>query len=68
VGEAVFLADRLYIFSPSPGTIFKQMAITPPDRKSVEMQAVPAFQESVREVRHLLDQAARSSPTAASPA
>jgi len=68
VGEAVFLADRLYIFSPSPGTIFKQMAITPPDRKSVEMQAVPAFQDSVREVRHLLDQAGRSSPTDSSPA
>ncbi len=68
VGEAVFLADRLYIFSPSPGSIVQQMAITPPDRKSVEMQAVPAFQQSVREVRHLLDQAGRVSPTAPTPA
>jgi NitT/TauT family transport system ATP-binding protein len=65
VGEAVFLADRLYIFSASPGTIVKQMVVTPPDRKSVEMQAVPAFQESVREVRRMLDQAGRA-PTAAS--
>lgn len=59
VGEAVFLADRIYIFSGSPGTIVNQVACTPPDRKSVEMQAVPAFQESVRNIRHMLDQAGR---------
>jgi NitT/TauT family transport system ATP-binding protein len=59
VGEAVFLADRIYIFSASPGTIVNQVAVTPPDRKSVEMQAVPAFQESVRNIRHMLDQAGR---------
>jgi len=59
VGEAVFLADRIYLFSASPGTIVNQVAVTPPDRKSVEMQAVPAFQESVRNIRRLLDQAGR---------
>jgi NitT/TauT family transport system ATP-binding protein len=59
VGEAVFLSDRIYVFSSSPGTIVNQLAVTPPDRKSVEMQAVPAFQESVRNIRHLLDQAGR---------
>jgi ABC-type nitrate/sulfonate/bicarbonate transport system ATPase subunit len=68
VGEAVFLADRLYIFSASPGTIVKQVAVTPPDRKSVEMQAVPAFQESVRDVRRMLDQAGRIPTAASSPA
>jgi NitT/TauT family transport system ATP-binding protein len=66
VGEAVFLADRIYIFSASPGTIVDQVAVTPPDRKSVEMQAVPAFQESVRNIRHKLDQAGRSASTSAS--
>lgn len=60
VGEAVFLGDRIYVFSASPGTIVNQVAVTPPDRKSVEMQAVPAFQESVRHIRNLLDQAGRS--------
>jgi NitT/TauT family transport system ATP-binding protein len=63
VGEAVFLADRIYLFSASPGTIVKQVAVTPPDRKSVEMQAVPAFQESVRNIRRLLDAAGQVTPT-----
>ena len=67
VGEAVFLADRIYVFSASPGTIVNQVAVTPPDRKSVEMQAVPAFQESVRNIRHLLDQAGRTSPNNSPP-
>ncbi len=63
VGEAVFLADRIYLFSASPGTIVKQVAITPPDRKSVEMQAVPAFQESVRNIRQMLDAASQATPS-----
>ena len=62
VGEAVFLADRIYLFSASPGTIVKEVAVTPPDRKSVEMQAVPAFQESVRNIRRLLDAAGQVTP------
>jgi NitT/TauT family transport system ATP-binding protein len=62
VGEAVFLADRIYIFSASPGTVVEQVAVMPPDRKSAEMQAVPAFQESVRNIRHLLDQAGGTPP------
>ena len=59
VPEAVFLGDRVYIFSTSPGTIVHQVAVMPPDRPSAEMHADPAFQASVREVRHLLDQAGR---------
>jgi NitT/TauT family transport system ATP-binding protein len=60
VSEAVFLSDRIYIFSASPGTIVHQVAVTPPDRKSMEMQAVPAFQESVANIRHLLDEAGKT--------
>ncbi|MCU0780814.1 MAG: ABC transporter ATP-binding protein [Akkermansiaceae bacterium] len=62
VAEAVFLADRVYIFSASPGTIAHQVAVAPPDRPSAEMQALPSFQESVREIRRLLDRAGSTTP------
>ena len=57
VAEAVYLGDRVYIFSPSPGTITHQLAVMPPDRPAEQMQAEPAFLESVRSVRSLLDKA-----------
>ena len=60
VPEAVFLGDRVYVLSASPGTIVHQVAVMPPDRPSVEMHADPAFQSSVREVRRLLDQAGKT--------
>jgi NitT/TauT family transport system ATP-binding protein len=55
VPEAVYLGDRVFIFTPSPGTIAHQLAVAPPDRPAREMQAEPAFLESVRHVRSLLD-------------
>ena len=60
VPEAVFLGDRVYVLSASPGTIVHQVAVMPPDRPSVEMHADAAFQASVREVRRLLDQAGKT--------
>lgn len=53
--EAVYLGDRVLIFSPSPGTIVHQFEVAPPDRPAREMQEEPAFLESVRHVRSLLD-------------
>jgi NitT/TauT family transport system ATP-binding protein len=32
VEEAVYLGDRVYIMSPAPGTILKEMKVPPPDR------------------------------------
>ncbi len=55
VPEAVFLGDRALIFSPSPGTILKELTIAPADRPSREMQVTLPFQQSVSEVRALLD-------------
>ena len=55
VPEAVYLGDRVFIFSPSPGTIRHQLAVMPPDRPAAQMQVEPAFLESVRTVRSLLD-------------
>lgn len=56
IPEAVFLADRVYLFTRSPGTIAHQLKITPADRPAKAMQAEASFQESVKEVRSLIDQ------------
>jgi ABC-type nitrate/sulfonate/bicarbonate transport system ATPase subunit len=56
IAESVYLGDRVFIFSRSPGTIIHQLAIAPPDRPAKEMQMEPRFLESVRNVRGLLDE------------
>ena len=55
VPEAVYLGDRVYIFSRSPGTIVHQFAVAPPDRPARVMQAEGVFQDSVKHVRGLLE-------------
>ena len=55
IPEAVYLGDRVFIFTPSPGTIAHSFDVAPPDRPAREMQTEPAFLDSVRHVRSLLD-------------
>ena len=43
IEEAVYLGDRVYIFSSSPGTILREMKVPPPDRPAKEMQRERAF-------------------------
>jgi NitT/TauT family transport system ATP-binding protein len=62
VPEAVYLGDRVFIFTASPGTIAHQLAVAPPDRPARQMQAEPAFLESVRHVRSLLDSLDNAQP------
>lgn len=54
VPEAVYLGDRVFIFSASPGTIAHQLVVAPPDRPAAEMQSDPVFLDSVQEVRGML--------------
>ena len=56
VGEAVYLADRVYILSNSPGTILHQMKVMPPDRPAKVMAREKPFQDSVLEISGLLDE------------
>ncbi|HXG12155.1 MAG TPA: ABC transporter ATP-binding protein [Gemmataceae bacterium] len=56
IEEAVFLGDRIYIMSNSPGTILKELKIEPSDRPSKEMQREPRFQETVYYIRELISQ------------
>lgn len=51
IEEAVFLGDRVYIMSNSPGTILKEIQVAPPDKPSREMHKEPKFQETVSYIR-----------------
>jgi len=61
IEEAVYLGDRVYVFSSAPGTILREMDVPPPDRPPKEMQREPAFVEIVNEIRDLIDTLATSS-------
>ena len=54
IEEAVFLGDRAYVMSNSPGTILEELTIQPSDRPSKEMQRDPKFQETVYHLRYLI--------------
>jgi NitT/TauT family transport system ATP-binding protein len=60
IEEAVYLGDRVYVFSSSPGTILREMEVPSPDRPPKEMQRTPAFMERVFEIRDLIDSLASS--------
>jgi NitT/TauT family transport system ATP-binding protein len=60
IEEAVYLGDRVYVFSSAPGTILKEMKIPPADRPPKEMQRQPGFVERCSEIRDLLDSLASS--------
>ena len=45
VDEAVYLGDRVYLLSPRPGTLLKEIPVPAPDRPAREMQREPQFTE-----------------------
>jgi NitT/TauT family transport system ATP-binding protein len=55
IEEAVYLGDRVYVFSSSPGTILREMQVPPPDRPPKEMQREPEFMQYVFEIRDIID-------------
>jgi NitT/TauT family transport system ATP-binding protein len=54
IEEAVYLGDRVYILSTSPGTLLKELELDAPDRPSQETQREPKFQETVYYIRDLI--------------
>jgi NitT/TauT family transport system ATP-binding protein len=54
IEEAVFLGDRIYVVSNSPGTILHELTIEPSDRPSKEMQRDDRFQQTVYYLRDLI--------------
>jgi len=60
IEEAVYLGDRVYVFSSAPGTLLRQMKVPGPDRPPKEMQRDPEFMKYVFEIRDLMDSLASS--------
>jgi NitT/TauT family transport system ATP-binding protein len=55
IEEAVYLGDRVYVFSSSPGTILREMRLPPSDKPPKEMQREKAFVDRVFEIRDTID-------------
>ena len=60
IEEAVYLGDRVYVFSSSPGTIIREMTIPPPTMPPKDMLKERAFIDRVSELRDVLDGLAAS--------
>ncbi|MBN2498933.1 MAG: ABC transporter ATP-binding protein [Deltaproteobacteria bacterium] len=56
ITEAVYLGDRCYVLSSSPGTLLKELQLPRPDRPAAEMQKESEFQEVVYELRDIIEQ------------
>jgi len=54
IEEAVYLGDRVYVLSSSPGTLVKEVEVEPPDRPAKEMQREGEFQQTVFYIRDLI--------------
>jgi NitT/TauT family transport system ATP-binding protein len=59
IEEAVYLGDRVYILSSSPGKILRELAVPPPEKPAIVQQRDAEFQRVVFEVRDLIDRLER---------
>lgn len=55
VEEAVYLGDRVFIISPAPGTLLREMSVPCPDRPARVMQREQKFTEVVFEIRDIIE-------------
>ena len=60
IEEAIYLGDRVYVFSSAPGTIIREMVVPPPTHPPKEMLRERAFVERVCEIRDMMDNLATS--------
>lgn len=61
VEEAVYLGDRVYILSSSPGRLIREMDVPAPDRPARVMQREPEFNRIVFEIRDIIEKLEGSS-------
>ena len=54
IEEAVYLGDRVYVFSSAPGTIIREMTIPPPTLPPQDMLRERAFIDRVSEIRDVM--------------
>jgi NitT/TauT family transport system ATP-binding protein len=55
IEEAVYLGDRIYVLSSSPGTILREIEVPPPDYPAKDMQQHPDFLEYVFDIRDTIE-------------
>ncbi len=55
IEEAVYLGDRVYLFSSSPGTILREIPVPKSDRPPREMLREKAFIDLVDDIRDTID-------------
>jgi NitT/TauT family transport system ATP-binding protein len=55
IEEAVYLGDHVFLFSPAPGRLLKQMRAPTPDRPAAIMQREKQFLDIVFEIRDLIE-------------
>ena len=55
IEEALYLGDRVYVFSGSPGTIIHEMVVPPPTMPAKEMLRERAFVDRLCEIRDIMD-------------
>src|SRR4051794_2569542 len=60
IEEAIYLGDRVYVFSSAPGTILREMTVPAPTMPPKEMLRDRGFVERVCEIRDLMDNLATS--------
>ena len=62
VEEAVYLGDRVYVLSSSPGTLAAQVDVEPPNRPAALMQREDKFRDTVYHINDLIaaEEAAKS--------
>ena len=68
IEEAVFLGDRVLVFSPAPGTIIRDFEVPLPDFSAKEMLRNPQFAEIVNELRDQMESLETAARAAAAPA
>lgn len=54
IGEAIFLADRVFVMSPRPGRLVEIIDVGLPRPRTIAMTGAPEFQDMVFEVRKIL--------------
>jgi NitT/TauT family transport system ATP-binding protein len=54
IEEAVYLGDRVFVLSSSPGTLTREIEVESPDRPAAEMQREQRFQDTVYYIRDLI--------------
>lgn len=55
IEEAVYLGDRIFVLSSSPGMLLEQINVPAPDRPAKDMQKEAAFLEIVFRIRDMIE-------------